>query len=388
MAVGGAGLFLAKVRASENARRMKTFGNPQGESGSRGDSSNPNISSKQEGKMKFDYWRYDLKLKHTFTISRSSRDIVPVVLVKFEKDGITAYGEASPNARYDETAETVETCFKRVDIDRLSDPFKLEYINDYLDSLSEHNASAKAAIDIAMHDWIGKKIGIPLYKYFGGEKSRTPISTFTIGIDTPDVIIQKVKEAADYPVLKIKVGLPNDEEIIKAVRSITGKPLRVDANEGWKSKEEALERINWLSTQNVEFIEQPMPAAQIDDVRWLRERVKMPIVADEAVSSMYSIPELATAYDGINIKLQKNGGLLKARKMIYAARVNKMKIMLGCMIESSVGITAAAQISPLVDWNDLDGNVLISNDPFKGAANDKGKIVLNDEPGLGVTPRT
>ena len=180
--------------------------------------------------------------------------------------------------------------------------------------------------------------------------------------------------------------LPNDEEIIKAVRSVTNKPLRVDANEGWKSKEDALERINWLSTQNVEFIEQPMPAAQIDDVRWLRERVKMPIIADEAVSSMYAIPELATAYDGINIKVQKNGGLLKAQKMIYAARVNRMKIMLGCMIETSVGITAAAQLSPLVDWNDLDGNVLISNDPFRGAANENGHIVLNDDPGLGVTP--
>ncbi len=336
--------------------------------------------------MKLNYRRYDLNLKHTFTISRSSRDVVPVVLLEFEKDGITAYGEASPNARYNETCESVAEFFSRIDKDRLLEPFRLEYINDYLDSLSEHDASAKAAIDIAMHDWIGKKTGIPLYRYFGGEKEKTPLSTFTIGIDTPEVIIRKVIEAANYPVLKIKVGLPNDEEIIKAVRSVTNKPLRVDANEGWKSKEEALERINWLSTQNVEFIEQPMPAAQIDDVRWLRERVKMPIIADEAVSSMYAIPELATAYDGINIKVQKNGGLLKARKMIYAARANRMKIMLGCMIETSVGITAAAQLSPLVDWNDLDGNVLISNDPFRGAANENGHIVLNDDPGLGVTP--
>ncbi len=337
--------------------------------------------------MKFEYRRYDLKLKHTFTISRSSRDVVPVVLVKFEKDGTTAYGEASPNARYGEDQDTVEAFFRKVDLDKLSDPFKLEFINDYLDSVAPHNASAKAAIDIAMHDWIGKRIGVPLYKFFGGEKEKTPVSTFTIGIDTTEVIVQKVKEAADYPVLKIKVGLPNDEEIIKAVRSVTNKPLRVDANEGWKVKEEALERINWLSKQNVEFIEQPMPAAQIDDVRWLRERVEMPIVADEAVGSLYDMSTLATAYDGINIKLQKNGGLLKARKMIYAARANKMKIMLGCMIESSIGITAAAQISPLVDWNDLDGNVLISNDPYKGALNQDGKIVLNDEPGLGVTPR-
>ncbi len=336
--------------------------------------------------MKLNYRRYDLILKHTFTISRSSRDVVPVILLEFEKDGIVAYGEASPNARYNEDPDTVEAFFRKVDLGKLSDPFKLESINDYLDSISPHDASAKAAIDIAMHDWIGKKIGLPLYKFFGGEKDKVPVSTFTIGIDTPEGIIQKVKEAAHYPVLKIKVGLPNDEEIIKAVRSVTSIPLRVDANEGWKSKEDALEHINWLSTQNVEFIEQPMPAAQLDDVRWLRERVKMPIIADEAVSSVYSVPELATAYDGINIKLQKNGGILKARKMIYAARVNKMMIMLGCMIESSVGIAAAAHLSPLVDWNDLDGNVLISNDPFRGAGNVNGKIALNDEPGLGVTP--
>lgn len=336
--------------------------------------------------MKLDYRHYELKLKHTFTISRSSRDVVPVVLLTFEKDGIIAFGEASPNARYNETPETVEEFLGRIDLGKLSDPFKIEYINDYLDSLSEHDASAKAAIDIAMHDWIGKKTGVPLYKFFGAEKEKTPLSTFTIGIDTPEVTVQKVKEAAGYPVLKIKVGLPNDTEIIEAVRGVTDKPLRVDANEGWKTKEDALEHINWLSTQNVEFIEQPMPAAQIEDVRWLRERASMPIIADEAVSSIYAIPELATAYDGINIKVQKNGGLLKARKMIYAARANKMKIMLGCMIESSVGITAAAHLSPLVDWNDLDGNVLISNDPFKGAANENGRIVLNDDAGLGVTP--
>lgn len=336
--------------------------------------------------MRLNYRRYDLKLKHTFTISRSSRDIVPVVLVEFEKDGIIAYGEASPNSRYDETPETVEAFLRKIDIERLADPLKIEYINDYLDSLSNRDASAKAAIDIAMHDWIGKRTGMPLHRYFGGDKERAPVSTFTIGIDTPDVIMQKTMEAGAYPVLKIKVGLPNDGEIIKAVRNVTDKPLRVDANEGWKSKEEALEKISWLSTQNVELIEQPMPAAQIDDVRWLRERVTMPIIADESVSSMYAIPELASAYDGINIKVQKNGGLLKARKMIYAARANRMKIMLGCMIETSVGITAAAQLSPLVDWNDLDGNVLITNDPFKGAANENGRILLNDDPGLGVTP--
>jgi len=344
------------------------------------------VSSKGNRKMKLDYWRYDLKLKHTFTISRSSRTEVPIVLVKFEKDGIIAYGEASPNARYNETPESVIAFLEKIDTSKLSDPFNLEDINEYLDSIAPGNPSAKAAVDIAIHDWIGKKLGIPLYKFFGAKKEKVPLSTFTIGMDTVDVIKQKVKEAAAYPLLKIKVGLANDEEIIQAVRSVTDKPLRVDANEGWKSKEEALEKINWLATQNVQFIEQPMPSSQIEDIQWLHERVKIPIIADESIESLYDIATVSTAYDGINIKLQKNGGLLKARKLIYAARAHRMKIMLGCMIETSVGITAAAQLSPLVDWNDLDGNVLTSNDPFKGAINENGKLVLNDNPGLGVTP--
>ncbi len=336
--------------------------------------------------MRLNFHRFDLRLRHTFTISRSSRDVVPVVLVEFEKDGITAYGEASPNARYGETPESVAEFLSELDLDKLSDPFRLESINDYLDSLGGHNASARAAIDIAMHDWIGRKLAIPLYRFFGADRDRAPLSTFTIGIDTPEVVTRKVREAANYPVLKIKVGLANDEEIIKAVRDATDKPLRVDANEGWKSRDEALDRILWLEKQNVELIEQPMPASMIDDVRWLRERVHIPIVADEAVGSLFDIAELSTAYDGINIKIQKNGGLLKARKMVYTARAHGMKIMLGCMIESSVGITAAAQLSPLVDWADLDGNVLISNDPFTGARNEDGKLILSDSPGLGVAP--
>ncbi len=335
--------------------------------------------------VKLEFRQYDLALKHAFTISRSSRTVVPVVIIKLEKDGIVAIGEASPNARYNETVKTVGAFFQKIDLDRLADPFRLEEITEYLDSVATGNASAKCAIDMAVHDLIAKQMGIPLYKFFGGSKGRTPISTFTIGIDNPDIIVEKVMEASNYPVLKIKVGSPNDEEIIKAVRSVTKRPLRVDANEGWKSREMALERIAWLATENVELIEQPMPAAQLDDARWLHERTMLPLIADEALA-YHDIAALSTAYDGINIKLQKNGGLLKARKLIYTARAHKMKIMLGCMIETSVGITAAAHISPLVDWNDLDGNILISNDPFSGAINKDGRIILNDEPGLGIVP--
>jgi L-alanine-DL-glutamate epimerase-like enolase superfamily enzyme len=335
--------------------------------------------------MKLDFRRYDLRLKHTFTISRSSRDTVPVIIVRFEKDGIASYGEASPNARYGETIETVKELLEKIELERLSDPSRLEEVNEYLDSMAPGNPSAKCAIDIAMHDWICKKLRVPVYKFFDADKGKAPISSFTIGIDAPNRIIQKVKEAVNYPVLKIKVGFPGDEEIIKAVRSVTGKPLRVDANEGWKSKEEALDKINWLAAQNVQLVEQPIPAEQIEDARWLKARTSIPIIADEALA-YHDLSELSTAYDGINVKLQKNGGLFKARKLIHEALERKMKVMLGCMIETSVGITAAAHLSPLVDWNDLDGNVLISNDPFKGVTNKDGRLILGNEPGLGVKP--
>jgi L-Ala-D/L-Glu epimerase / N-acetyl-D-glutamate racemase len=336
--------------------------------------------------MKINYTRHDLTLKHAFTISRSSRTTVPVVILEIEKDGIIGYGEASPNARYMETIDSVKDCLGRLDISRLEvllDPAEAAY---YLNSISDHDPSAKAAVDIAVHDWIGKKLGIPLYKYFGLEKKGPIVSSFTIGIDSPEIVRQKVIEASDYPVLKIKVGLPNDEEIVNAVRSVSDKPLRVDANEGWKCKEEALEKISWLTTQNVELIEQPMPANQIEDIRWLRERVGIPIVADEALDSPERLKEIAEAYDGVNVKVQKIGGLYKSRKLIEEAHRLGLDVMIGCMIESSVGITAAAHLAPLADWVDLDGNVLISNDPFVGAKNKNGEIFLSDEPGLGVTP--
>lgn len=195
---------------------------------------------------------------------------------------------------------------------------------------------------------------------------------------------KKNREAEAYPILKIKVGKSNDEQIMKAVREITTKTLRVDANEGWKTKEEALDKIKWLETMGVEFIEQPLPALMLAETRWLRERINMPIIADEAVKSTADIPKLARSYDGINIKLMKSGGIQEALRMIWMARSLGMKIMLGCMVESSCAISAAAHISPLVDWADLDGNLLIANDPFKGTTVEKGKLILPDKPGLGI----
>ena len=253
-----------------------------------------------------------------------------------------------------------------------------------MDQLITDQSCAKAALDIALLDWVGKKLNQPLFRLFGLDPSKTPITTFSIGIDTAEVVKQKVKEAAAFPVLKIKVGLKNDQEMLEAVRSVTNKPLRVDANEGWKTKEEALERIKWLEGLGVEVIEQPLPSTMLEETRWLRERVNIPILADESVKNAHDIPALAQAFDGINVKLMKSGGVQEALTMIKMARALGMKIMLGCMIESSVAIGAAAQISPLVDYADLDGNLLISNDPFKGPTVEKGKLVLPKGPGLGI----
>jgi L-alanine-DL-glutamate epimerase-like enolase superfamily enzyme len=239
-------------------------------------------------------------------------------------------------------------------------------------------------MDIALMDWFGQKIGVPLYTYFGLDPADAPVTTFSIGIDNPEVTRQKVREAEAFPILKIKVGLATDEPTIEAVRSVTKKPLRVDANEGWKDKEEAVRKINWLESQGVEFIEQPMPAAMIEETRWVRSRVHIPVIADEACLHPADIPKLADAYDGINVKLDKAGGILEGYRMIQIAKSLRMKTMLGCMISSSVSVTAAAHLSPLVDYADLDGNLLIANDPYAGVTVREGKLILPERPGLGL----
>ena len=344
-----------------------------------------NYQKKGTGKVMIEVKTRRLELAHTWTISRSSSDFKDNVFVKIERDGIIGLGEAAPNVRYGENAELTtqrineaKTIFDQIDLFHFTD------IKSALDAQITDQSCAKAALDIALMDWIGKAFQIPLFKMFGLNTAKAPLTSFSIGIDTPEMIKQKVLEAAEYPILKLKVGRENDEEIMAALRSVTDKPVRVDANEGWKIKEEALEKIQWLKTQNVEFIEQPMPSEMIKETAWLRERIDMPIVADEAVKSAADIPKLATAYDGINIKLMKAGGIQEALRMIQMAKALDMKIMLGCMIESSVAIAAAAHLSPYVDWADLDGNLLISNDPFQAVKVEQGKMIFSEKPGLGV----
>lgn len=337
--------------------------------------------------MKLTFSRYDLRLKYTFTISRSSRDVSPIVLTELEHDGIVGYGEASPSGRYGESIDTVQSFLSRVDLSRFADPFQFEHILDYVDGLAPGHTAAKAAVDIALFDWIGKKLGLPLYRYWGLDKNRTPITSFTIGIDSPEVIEKKVREAEEYPLLKIKLGGDNDKEIMRAIRKVTKKTLRVDANEGWKTKELALERIKWLEQEGVEFIEQPMPAADLAGTAWLRERVSLPLIADENCVRLHDVPKLQGVFDGINIKLMKCTGIREAIRMIHTAKACGLKIMVGCMIESSVAISAAAQFTPLLDYADLDGHVLTTNDPFDGVKIVDGKLILPDRPGIGAVKK-
>ncbi len=328
-----------------------------------------------------------LKLRHTWTTTMSSSEYRDNLHLRFTNDGVTGLGEGAPIVRYDENAESARLVIDSVrDFVTKADTWHFEKLMAEVFRRVKGQYAGKAALDIALMDWIGKKLGVPIYRYFGLDPRDTPITTFSIGIDTPEITRQKVREAESFPVLKIKVGLQTDEATIEAVRSVTKKPLRVDANEGWKDKEEAVRKINWLESQGVEFIEQPMPASMHDEIRWVRGKVHIPIIADEACLHPVDIPKLADAYDGVNIKLMKCGGILEAYRMIQIAKSLGLKTMLGCMIESSIGVSAAAHLSPLVDYADLDGNLLIANDPYSGVKVAKGKLMLPDRPGLGLQP--
>jgi L-Ala-D/L-Glu epimerase len=328
-----------------------------------------------------------LKLRHTWTTVMSSSEYRDTIHLHYTREGITGVGEGAPIVRYHENAESAQRAIESVqDLLVSANPLQFAKIMAEVFRRVDGQNAGKAAIDIALMDWFGQKLGVPLYTYFGLDAADAPVTTFSIGIDNPDVTRQKVREAAAFPVLKIKVGLATDEPTIEAVRSVTRKPLRVDANEGWKDKEEAVRKINWLESQGVEFIEQPMPAEMIDETRWVRSRVHIPVIADESCLHPADIPKLAGAFDGINVKLDKAGGILEAYRMIQIAKSLHMKTMLGCMVSSSVSVTAAAHLSPLVDYADLDGNLLIANDPYTGVTVRDGKLILPNRPGLGLKP--
>lgn len=337
--------------------------------------------------MKLRFHHHALELKHAFTIATSSRTSTPATLVEVERDGIIGYGEAAMPPYLGESHASAEAFLRRVDLGVFEDPFRLEEILPAIDALAPGNTAAKAAVDIALHDWIGKKLGAPWHRIWGLDAAKTPVTSFTIGIDTPDVIRQKTREADIYKIIKVKLGrgMESDRGIIEAIRSVTDKPITVDANQGWTQREEALRMIEWLAERRVDFIEQPMPKERPEDTAWLRERSPLPLIADESVQRLADVAKAQGVFHGVNIKLMKCTGLREAHKMIVLARALGLKVMLGCMTETSCAISAAAQLSPLVDWADLDGAVLIKNDLFRGATIVDGKVTLTDGPGIGVT---
>jgi len=338
--------------------------------------------------MNFSFQPLDLKLRHTFQISREIRDVQNniIVLLK-DEDGITGLGEAAPTGFFGEDITSVSSVLAQsIDLLKNADPFHIEDIACYLKNKFPKDATARAAIDIALHDLIGKKLKIPLYKLLGLNRKEVKTTSFTIGIDTMGKMCKKVDEAKDFPILKIKVGIKNDMEILKELRKITKAVFRVDANTGW-TVDEAIKKLNIMEELGVELVEQPFPVGSIEALKKVRRHVKIPVFADEDVKDSKDIPVLSDAVNGINIKLMKCGGIREALRMISTARAHGLKIMIGCNIESSVSITAAAHLTPLVDYADLDGHLLVTNDPYIGVTVDKGSLTLPEGDGLGVKTR-
>ena len=330
---------------------------------------------------------YPLQLQHTFTVAGNSRTETPDVLLTLEHEGIIGYGEASMPPYLGESIESVCNFLQQVDMTQFNDPFRTDEILAYVDALAPGNCAAKAAIDIALHDLQGKLLGQPLYKIWGLTPENCTYTTYTIGIDTPEIVRQKVQEVEGrFGRLKVKVGVPGDRDLIETIREVSDLPLTVDANQGWTDRSYALDQIYWLKEKGVIMIEQPLPKTQLDDLAWLTERSPLPVIADESVQRLPDVQKLNGVVSGINIKLMKCTGLAEARKMITVARSMGMQVMLGCMTETSCAVTAAAHLAPLADFLDLDGNLLISNNPFEeGAQVVNGKITLPDGPGLGIT---
>jgi L-Ala-D/L-Glu epimerase len=327
---------------------------------------------------------YDLQLRHTFTLANSSRKNTPDVLTRLEIDGAVGYGEASMPPYLGESIETATRFLSSLDLSQFHDPFEMDDILQYVDSVMPGNTAAKAAVDIALHDLVGKLMKQPWYKIWGFDPSDTPNTSFTIGIDTPEIVIQKVAEAAPYKILKVKLGQATDREMIETIRSVTDKPLCADVNQGWTDRVKALETIHWLKENGVVFVEQPMPKTAIDDMAWLTQNSPLPTIADEAFQRLSDVINVHGVYSGINIKLMKCTGMREAHQILTLARSLGMKVMIGCMTETSCAISAAAQLAPKADWADLDGNLLISNDPYMGMQIVDGKVTLIDRPGIGI----
>lgn len=327
----------------------------------------------------------ELHLREPFRISRGVQTVARPVLAHITGDGIEGVGEAAPSSYYGETGDTVRACLNLFAGLLGDDPFVLQRIVEAMDQRIRLNPAAKSAVECALHDLIGKRLGIPLYQLFGLDPARTPLTSFTIGIAEPEEMARKAALAAGYPILKVKVGTADDAARLRAIRSVRPDAgIRVDANAAWPTPRQAASAIEQLAAFDLEFVEQPLATNDPEEWRWLRQHSPLPIFADESCITAADVHRLAGAVDGVVVKLAKCGGLRAALLQIQAAHLHGMQVMIGCMIESSVGITAAAHLTPLVEFADLDGNLLVSDDPFRGVQVEGGRLVLPSLPGLGV----
>lgn len=329
--------------------------------------------------------QFELKLKFPFSIAKFTRNSTPLMLLRIEHEGKVGYGEASMVPYMGESYETANDFLKKIDWQKITFPINFESLNNYLDEIAPGQPAIKAAIDIALNDLNGKIIDKPCYEIYGAEPSAMPLTSYTVGIDAPEVIREKLKDAENFKIIKVKLGRDNDKELIQTIRSVTNLPLFVDANQGWTDRKQAIDMIYWLHDQGVLLIEQPMDKLNLDGNAWLTERSPVPIIADEAVQRFKDLDGLKGAYHGINVKLMKSCGMYEGHKMIMKARKMGMKVLIGCMSETSIASLAGAALAPLCNWADLDGPWLTTNNPFETPELIDGRYSLKPLPGLGLT---
>ena len=335
--------------------------------------------------MKISCKPFELALKHPFSISKFTRTSTPLMLLKIEHEGIIGYGEASMVPYMGESYESANSFLQQIDWTQIQYPFAFETIIAYLETIAPGQPAIKAAIDIALNDIHGKIINKPCYEIYGADPSKMPLTSYTIGIDTPEVIREKLKDAAAFKVIKVKLGRDNDKELIQTIRGVTNLPLFVDANQGWIDRKKAIDMVYWLHDQGALLIEQPMDKNNLDGNAWLTERSPIPILADEAVQRLADMDSLKGAYHGINIKLMKSCGMYEGHQMILKAKSFGMKVLIGCMSETSCATLAGIALAPLCNWADLDGPWLTTNNPFDAPELKDGRYVLSNLPGLGLT---
>jgi L-alanine-DL-glutamate epimerase-like enolase superfamily enzyme len=336
--------------------------------------------------MQITYRPYQLQLKHPFTISGFSRTATPILLLEIKYQNYTGYGEASMVPYLGESIETATQFLNKIDLSSFSFPFKMDEIIAYLDNISLGLPAIKAAIDIALHDITGKISQQPCYKIYGANPASMPLTSYTLGMDEPEVMLQKANDAIalGFKILKIKLGSANDKLLINTVRSVTNLPLYVDANQGWQTKTEGLAMVNWLAGQGVVLVEQPMLKTNTEGNKYITQHSPIPIIADEAVQRLPDVAKAAGNYHGINIKLMKSAGMYEAHLMLLKARELGLKVMIGCMSETSIATLAAATLAPLCDFVDLDGPFLTTNNPYQTPKFENGKYVLSEDVGLGT----